>query len=135
MALRMTTLSLVLVILLTAGCTGVIPGTDESTSGTSTETEETTDMSAAADSKASDMELIRTASGCSEIRAENIWNMLSSLGTVGIASAEPAEGASDRSIEVVLQDGRTLVLGINRMGFLYSVKDTQSGKYLFTTYQ
>ena len=81
------------------------------------------------------VDLIQEASGCSFDRAKTIWNNLSTLGITRILSAEPMEGADDLSITITDDNDGRYELGIDKKGYLYSVKDMTNDKYVFTVYE
>ena len=70
--------------------------------------------------------------GCTKQQAESIASRLSKLELPAITSIEKGSADDDNSITVTTEDGREYEVGIDKLYRVYSVRDMETDKYLFT---
>lgn len=75
--------------------------------------------------------LICDSIGCTKQQAESIASRLSKLELPDITSIEKGS-ADDNIITVTTEDGKVYEVGIDKLYRVYSVRDMETDKYLFT---
>lgn len=79
--------------------------------------------------------MIQQAAGCTESKARLVLKKILELGLETPIQAEHDETASDLSIILTTDGGRQYLIGINKKGYVYTIKDLETGEYLYAVYQ